>query len=89
MTRAKTESATKFGQVMMDVAIEIERAHEKHGAGPMASSFEMFAILAEELGEVAQAILKNQPDQVRLELIQVMAVAADYLIETGPRYTTK
>lgn len=37
------------------------------------------AVLAEELGEVARALLDNDPDGLRRELIQVAAVAVAWL----------
>lgn len=37
------------------------------------------AVLAEECGEVAQAVLEKDPEQLKKELIQVAAVAVAWL----------
>ena len=37
------------------------------------------AVLTEEVGEVARAVLDIQPDQLRAELVQVAAVAVAFL----------
>jgi NTP pyrophosphatase (non-canonical NTP hydrolase) len=37
------------------------------------------AVLAEECGEVARAVLDNRPDDLRTELVQVAAVAVAWL----------
>lgn len=38
-----------------------------------------FAVLAEETGEVARALLEQNPDQLKTELVQVAAVAVAWL----------
>jgi len=41
-----------------------------------------FAILMEEVGEVAKALVKGKPTETRVELIQVSAVAVAWLEST-------
>jgi NTP pyrophosphatase (non-canonical NTP hydrolase) len=65
-------------RIMNAIAQERQRQDEKwgiqnHGDGKWA------AILMEEVGEVATAILHNDPKNLREELIQVAAVAAAWV----------
>ncbi len=84
------EAGVAFHQACLDIATEIELGNIKHGDGPMASPVEVVAILTEELGEYAQAILKDEsPMHKRQELIQLCAVAINHLIGTGPHISTK
>lgn len=45
-------------------------------ADPTVEDDRKLAVLTEEVGEVAKAILESKPDELRTELIQVAAVAA-------------
>lgn len=75
--------------ILEEIIEEVNRGNEKHSSGPMANPLQMVAILTEEVGEFAQAILKNQSLSARAELIQVAAVALNYLCGTGPHYSSK
>lgn len=59
-----------------------DRDHE-HGRGdcssPYVSEWVKFAVLSEEMGEVARALLEHDPDAVRRELVEVAAVAHAWL----------
>lgn len=63
---------------------EIERGNAKHGHAPKATSDDVVLILAEELGEYAQALLKRQYDNAQLELEQIAAIALNHLCGSGP-----
>jgi NTP pyrophosphatase (non-canonical NTP hydrolase) len=86
-------------RVFQEVHAERERQEELKAAGrfeetcadPGMSDFERFAVLGEEVGEVAKAILEEAgrrrrgDDDLRTELTQVAAVAIAWLesIEAG------
>ena len=58
------------------------RAHPwGHGdcSSPHVSDLAKLAVLTEETGEVARALLEQDPDQLRTELVQVAAVAVAWL----------
>lgn len=58
----------------MDVKVERARQDGKWGEQNHWPSW-YYLILAEEVGEVAKAILEHREDEVRAELVQVAAVA--------------
>jgi hypothetical protein len=78
-------------RVAIFAAIDLERArqHDKwanpHGWGqgdcssPDVMVTTKAAVLVEECGEVAKAVLERNADQLRTELIQVAAVAVAWL----------
>lgn len=68
---------------------EVKRANTKHGTGPMATPMQVVAILAEELGEYAQAVMQGRVEDARDELVQVCAVAFNHLEGTGPHFSSK
>ncbi len=72
-----------------EVEREIERANEKHGHGPIATPLQVVAILTEELGEFAQATMQERPEDARKELLQVVAVAVNFLKGTGPHFSSR
>jgi NTP pyrophosphatase (non-canonical NTP hydrolase) len=67
------------------VLAERVRQEQKWGGGPGDCSHpdtpdqQRLTVLVEEVGEVARAILQDQPDELRAELVQVAAVAAAWL----------
>lgn len=67
---------------------EVDRGNLKHGHGELATTIQVIAILAEELGEFSSATMQNKPAQARHELIQVVAVAVNYLNGTGPHFSS-
>lgn len=75
----------KFSEVLA----EIKRGNEKHGEGPLATPMQVVAILVEEIGEYAQAVLKGNDIDAEKELVQVCAVAFNHLLKTGPYYSQK
>lgn len=68
---------------------EINRGNTKHGAGELATPVQVVAILVEELGEFSQASMQNRSEDARKELIQVIAVAINFLLGTGPHFSAK
>jgi NTP pyrophosphatase (non-canonical NTP hydrolase) len=72
-----------------EVLAEITRGNLKHGHGELATPIQVVAILAEELGEYAQAIMQNRTDDARKELLQVVAVAFNHLLGTGPHFSSR
>lgn len=48
-------------------------------SSPYVSEAIKLAVLLEETGEVARALLSNDPDNLRTELVQVAAVAVAWL----------
>lgn len=44
-----------------------------------------FAIMAEEVGEVAKAVVQGKPDEMIEELVQVVAVAETWIISDSAR----
>jgi len=61
-------------RVIMDVANERVRQDEKWGPSE-ARPVPRLAVLVEEVGEVADAMLSRDRNNIRTELIQVAAVA--------------
>ena len=72
------------GNLLEEISNEINRGNEKHGHAPLANADDVVLILAEEVGEFAQAVLKDNYSEARLELIQIAAVAINHLLGTGP-----
>ena len=56
-----------------DIAAEADAADGKYG--PFRSTHEGLGVLMEEVHELIEAIRLNSPEEVRLEAIQVSAVA--------------
>lgn len=52
---------------------EIRKADDKYG--PFHSTHEGYGVLAEEVAELLDAIRSNRPEHIRVEAIQVAAVA--------------
>jgi hypothetical protein len=48
-------------------------------SSPLVAGVVKAAVLSEECGEVARAVLDNDPEQLRRELVQVAAVAVAWL----------
>lgn len=78
-----------FHVLVQEIEEEIERGNRKHGTGPLATPIQTVAILTEELGEFAQAVMQDRIPDARKELIQVVAVACNHLLGTGPHFTSK
>ena len=80
-------SAKRFYKITLEIAQECNRQDEKWGANRNHDPFIWFAILVEEVGELAKATLQNYFDgserkNLREEAIHVAAVAIqiiDYL----------
>jgi NTP pyrophosphatase (non-canonical NTP hydrolase) len=75
--------------VLFEIEDEIARGNKKHGDGALATPIQVVSILCEELGEFAQATMQNRPIDARKELIQVVAVALNFLAGTGPHFSDK
>lgn len=75
-------------ELITEIENEINRANIKHN-GELANSFGLLAILIKEIGEFAQDINKGEFLHSRKELIQVIAVACNFLEGTGPHVSTK
>ena len=72
-------SAERFYKITLDIAQECNRQDEKWGANREHDPFIWLAILTEEVGELAQAILRScfneaEIQNVREEAIHVIAV---------------
>lgn len=74
-------------KILLEIKDEIDRGNAKHSHGELANDIQVVAILAEELGEYAQAVMKKQKEQARKELLQVVAVAINHLSGTGPHFS--
>lgn len=59
------------------------KGHHDWGEGdcssPLVPPIVKVAVLGEECGEVARAVLDRDPDQLRAELVQVAAIAVAWL----------
>jgi len=78
----------QFSQLLLlEIKDEIDRGNAKHGHGQLASDIQVVAILVEELGEYAEAVMKKQNEQATKELIQMIAVAINHLSGTGPHFS--
>jgi NTP pyrophosphatase (non-canonical NTP hydrolase) len=62
-----------FPDVFHEALIESEKAEDRYGS--FASTHEGFGVLAEEVSELLDAIRSNLAGSVRIEAIQVAAVA--------------
>lgn len=71
-----TDAARRTG-LFLEVAREMERQDAKFGSQRKHSDLLWLAILTEEVGESAKAILENS--NLREELIQVAAVAVQWV----------
>jgi hypothetical protein len=60
--------------VMHEVRMEADTADRRYG--PFSSTHEAYGVLAEEMAELLAAVRANRLESVRLEAIQVAAVAA-------------
>jgi NTP pyrophosphatase (non-canonical NTP hydrolase) len=76
-------------QLVDAIFVEIKRGNEKHGHGPLATPEQVALVLVEEIGEYAQAVMQQRPDDARKELVQVAAVAFNHLLGTGPHFSSK
>ena len=74
-------------ELYAEVSKEIARGNYKHGHAPLATYVEVVSILTEELGEFAGEINKGNKLESRKELIQLVAVAVNYLLGTGPHFS--
>jgi NTP pyrophosphatase (non-canonical NTP hydrolase) len=80
----------KWHTLLLDeISDEINRGNAKHGHGPLATPIQVVAVLAEELGEFSQATMQGKHTEARKELIQVVAVAINYLTHNGPHFSDK
>ncbi len=59
--------------IFMAISTERERQDRLHPDDDYQDSV-FLAVLVEEVGEVAQAMLEDEPKQLRTELVQVAAV---------------
>lgn len=76
-------------EVIENVAQEVVRGNRKHASGPLATPIQVVAILAEELGEYAQAVMQGRTADAEKELTQIAAVAFNHLSGTGPHFSSK
>ncbi len=60
--------------VLGEVHNEMQRAHDCYG--PFSSAHESLGVLLEEIAELMEAIRGNVLENIRIEAIQVSAVAA-------------
>lgn len=82
-TEAKCEAVTSMsrtrvqGKLLTDILVERRRQDIRwgHAADRHLSMPVYVAVLTEEVGEVARAILEKSPEQLKAELTQVAAVA--------------
>ncbi len=79
----------QYGLLLEEIDAEIERGNKKHGHGELATPIQVTAILCEELGEFAQAVMQGRIQDARKELLQVAAVAINHLKGTGPHFSSK
>ena len=59
--------------------IEAERQRQDAKHGPVHRDRQMPVILMEEVGEAARAVLEDDPARLREELVQVAAVAVQWI----------
>lgn len=57
----------------LELGKEMRQAQDKYG--PFHSTHEGYGVLAEEVAELLDAIRSNRPEHIRVEAIQVAAVA--------------
>jgi len=83
----------KFSDISVDVWTELQRAYDKHVEDNpnRPNLFVSYTILAEEVGEVAKAIIDEHFNgtgtlqELRVELLQVAAMAAEMVAEVDRR----
>lgn len=73
--------------IMLSIRDEVRRGNAKHGHGKLATPIQVVAILTEELGEYAQAVMQGRSDDAYKELIQITAVAINHLHGQGPHFS--
>jgi hypothetical protein len=78
-----------YGMLLAEISEEINRGNVKHGQAPLASPLGVVAILTEELGEYAKAVIQEKPTEAKKELLQIAAVAINHLLGTGPHFSSK
>lgn len=78
-----------MANVYASVTKEIIRGNIKHGHGRIATPIEVISILAEELGEYAQAVMQGRIEDAEKELTQVAAVACNALSGNGPHFSCR
>lgn len=82
-----------YSQLQHDILDQIDEeilsANRKHGDGPLADQFQVVSILTEELGEFAAAVNQGRIPDAQKELVQVAAVAINWLQRTGPHFSNK
>ncbi len=66
----------------MAISTERERQDRLHPDDDYSDSVYL-AVLMEEVGEVAQAMLEDEPKQLRTELVEVAAVCVRMLERSG------
>lgn len=66
-------STRKMDTVLAAIGREAARAHMRYG--DFTSAHEAYGVLAEEVGELLEAIRSNNPEAVYREALQVSAVA--------------
>ena len=73
-------ASSKFSKTMHEVFIELQRQDEKWGVNRILPDEIWLTIMTEEVGESAQAILKQLPtEDLRKEIIQIIAVGYAWL----------
>ena len=72
------EKGQEMTEIILDLRKNIERANKKHG--PMRSQAECYGALKLEVHEVADAMQKRNNAEVRAELLDVMTVAARWIL---------
>ena len=70
---------SEFGIVIADILKERVRQDKKWGANRVLPDFTWNAILTEEVGEAAKEVLEVDVKKLRVELIQVAAVAVAWI----------
>ena len=81
----KADQSLKFLETKFLPAIKTERIrqYKLHGDDSTLSLDRLYLVLAEEVGEVAKAILEGRLEEVHAETVQVATVCAKILEHTG------
>ena len=67
-------------RALLGIIVEREKQDQKWGADRALTYYQWLPILAEEVGEVARAMLEREPNErLREELVQVAAVAVAWM----------
>ena len=86
---AKAVAAVRRTPIILNIEEERERQDEKWGwpNGGLAGQdpYKKLAILAEEFGEVANALLEEDYENMKVELVQVAAVCVAWLESCSER----